>query len=155
MDIKDFEYGFRFTDENYALFSEEELSEMEVLSDEEAESLWSKYCDNEVIPLCSFAVEGEGLGDLSMVIPDCGWGDEEAEPKTTRLFQSVLEPGPDGCVYVCYLKNKALKVSAELFCNKWSDFCYPSDYWIVHFGERALLYYEDCVFFLEQRNEGA
>ena len=151
MDIKDFEYGFRFTDENYALFSEEELSEMEVLSDEEAVSLWSKYCDNEVIPLCSFAVEGEGLGNLPLLIPDCGWGDEEAELRTTHLFKTLLEPNSDGCVYVCYRCKEALKVTTDLFCDKWSDFCYPSDYLIIHFGESALLYYEDGIFSLKKR----
>ena len=40
MDIRDFCYAERFTDENYALFSEEELAEIEVLSAEETSGIW-------------------------------------------------------------------------------------------------------------------
>ncbi|MBO4696769.1 MAG: hypothetical protein J5643_05765 [Lachnospiraceae bacterium] len=151
MEIKDFLFGFRFTDENYALFSDSELAEMEVLSEEEAESVWRSYCDKNAIPLCSFAVQEGGLGALPVLIEDCGWGDMQAERETAQILKAALKQNLNGKVYVCYYSRVAVKVTAELFCDRWSDFCYPSDYLLIHFGERALLYYEDIVFSLEKR----
>lgn len=151
MDIKDFSFGCRFTDEKFAMFSESELSEMEVLSKEEADSIWSEYCDNDAIPLSSFAVNGKGLGNLTVLIEDCGWGDEVSERETTLLLKSSLEKSINGCVYVCYYRKEAVKVTVNLFCERWFDFCYPSDYLLIHYGERALLYYEDCIFLLYKR----
>ena len=46
--------------------------------------------------------------------------------------------------------ENALKVSTRLFCDKWSDFCYPSDYLIIDCGDRALLYYEDMIYYLDK-----
>lgn len=149
MDIKDFLYGERFTNEDFALFSQAELSEMAVLSEEEASKIWYDYCDNEKLPLSSFTAK-TGLDKLPLITNDCSWGDEREENKTKALLTAALSNSVDGNVVVCYYSTNALRVSARLFCEKWSDFCYPSDYLIIDFGERALLYYEDRLFYLDK-----
>ena len=150
MEVKDFEYGFRFTDENYALFSDRELSEMKVVSEGEASILWCSYCDNKVIPLCSFAVKDEGLATLLLLCADCGWGEEKSEKETTVFLKETLKQYGEGDIFVCYSEKEALRVSTELFCDKWSDFCYPSDYLIIDCGNKGLLYYEDRLYLLEK-----
>lgn len=148
MDIKDFEYGCRFTDEKFALFSDEQLSEMKVLSKEEASNIWYSYCDNEILPLSYFIKDG--LRKLPILTKDCGWGDEKEEIDTKLLLETEMGRYIDGYINVCYDDENALNVSTRLFCDKWSDFCYPSDYLIIDCGDRALLYYEDWIFNLNK-----
>ena len=71
MEIKKFKYGWRFTDEKYALFSEKELSQIKVLSDEEASDIWYSYCDNKLLPLSSFVIK-KGFDKLPLITNDCG-----------------------------------------------------------------------------------
>lgn len=149
MNIKEFKCGFRFTDEKYALFSEEELSEMEVLSKESANASWFSYCDDELLPK-SYFIKKKGLNELQLISADCGWGDEEAENNTKYLFETTLRQYLNGCINICYDSESALKVSAKLFCDKWTDFCYPSDYLIIDCGDRAILYYEDLIYYLDK-----
>ncbi len=73
MNIKDFSYGCRFTDEKYAIFSEKELSEINVLTEEEAKNSWYKYCDNEILEL-SYFVKDIVAYKLPFLTNDCGWG---------------------------------------------------------------------------------
>lgn len=85
MDIKDFLFGERFTNEDFALFSKTELSEIEVLSEKEASNIWYDYCDDEILPKSSFAVK-TGLGKLPLITNDCGWGEENEE---NDIFSSI------------------------------------------------------------------
>ena len=85
MDIKDFLFGERFTNEDFALFSKTELSEIEVLSEKEASNIWYDYCDDEILPKSSFAVK-TGLGKLPLIMNDCGWGEENEE---NDIFSSI------------------------------------------------------------------
>ena len=149
MEIKDFKYGWRFTDENYALFSEKELSEMEVISKETVEAIWYSYCDNELLPMSSF-ITNKGLDELELLSNDCGWGEMKDEYKTKLLFESTMKQYIDGYINICYDSESALKVSNRLFCDKWTDFCYPSDYLIIDCYDKAILYYEDLLFYLNK-----
>ncbi len=149
MKIIDFKYGWRFTDVKYALFSERELSQIKVLSDEAASDIWYSYCDNKLLPLSSFVIK-KGFDKLSLITNDCGWGDEETERTTKCLLETIMRDYIEGYINVCYDDENALKVSTRLFCDKWSDFCYPSDYLIIDCGDRALLYYEDMIYYLDK-----
>ena len=149
MDIKDFLFGEQFKNEDFALFSKTELSEIEVLSEKEASNIWYDYCDDEILPKSSFAVK-TGLGKLPLITNDCGWGEENEENDTRLLIKNTLSKYIGGHINVCYYSDCALRVSTRLFCEKWSDFCYPSDYLIIDFGEKALLYYEDRLFYLDK-----
>lgn len=152
MDVKDFLFGERFTNEDFALFSDTELSEMKVLSKSEASEIWCNYCDDEILPKSSFVTK-TGLNKLVLVAKDCGWGDEKEENDTKLLLESALSKCIGGFINICYYNDCALSVSAELFCKNWSDFCYPSDCLIIDFGEKALLYYEDRLYYLEKRDK--
>lgn len=149
MDIKDFYYGWRFTDKDYALFSEKELSQIKVLSSEEACNIWYSYCDEKLLPK-SYFVNDIVTHTLPILTGDCGWGDEEAESETKLLLAKELRNYIDGFISVCYDSDSSLRVSTKLFCDKWSDFCYPSDYLIIDCGDRALLYYEDLIYCLNK-----
>lgn len=149
IDIKDFLFGERFTNKDFAIFSETELPEMKVLSEKEASNIWYDYCDDEILPKSSFVTK-TGLGNLQLVTKDCGWGDEKEENDTRMLLESMLSKYIDGQINVCYYSDCALRVSTKLFCKKWSDFCYPSDYLIIDCGDRALLYYEDLIYCLNK-----
>lgn len=46
MDVKEFFSEPWFWDKHYEVFSEEELSQIEVLSEEETHTIWYEYCDN-------------------------------------------------------------------------------------------------------------
>ena len=150
MNINDFSYGCRFTDEKYAIFSEKELSEIKVLKEEEAKNSWYKYCDNEILEL-SYFVKDIVAHKLPFLTNDCSWGDELGETKTKQLLKTELRQYEDGYINVCYESKKALRVSTKLFCDRWNDFCYPSDSLILDLGDRALLYYEDLIYYLEKK----
>lgn len=152
MNIKDFIFGERFTNEDFALFSENELSKIEVISEKDASDIWYNYCDNEILSESSFVVK-TGLGKLQVIAEDCGWGNEKDENDTRILFESVLSECIDENINICYFSDSALRVSARLFCEKWTDFCYPSDCLIIDHGEKALLYYEDHLFYLDKINK--
>ena len=49
MDIKEFKYAWRYTSENYALFSPKQLSEMNVVNENKAVEIWNSICDNEIL----------------------------------------------------------------------------------------------------------
>ncbi len=51
-----------------------------------------------------------------------------------------------GEVTLLYDYNSAINITASLFCEKWSDFCYPSDALFVIKGNVVLLYYEDTLY---------
>lgn len=152
MNVKDFLFGERFTNEDFALFSETELSKIKVISEKEASNIWCNYCDDEILSKSSFVVK-KGLGKLPLIAKDCGWGDEKDENDTRILFERVLSKCIDEHINICYYSDSALRVSTRLFCEKWSDFCYPSDCLIIDYGEKALLYYEDRLYYLDQINK--
>lgn len=152
MDIRDFCYSERFTDENYALFSEEELAEIEVLSAEETSGIWYSYCDKKELTRSLFVIKIVSH-TLPILTVDCGWGDEKGEDDTRQLLKRTLREHLDGKINICYDSETALRVPVWLFCERWSDFCYAYDYYVLlDLGERALLYYdEDMMYFLEKR----
>ena len=54
MDIKEFKYAWRYTSENYALFSPKQLSEMNVVNENKAVEIWNSICDNEILQKSSY-----------------------------------------------------------------------------------------------------
>lgn len=136
---EDFMFGCRFTEEKYALFSPEELAQMSVLSEEEAGALWDARCNNMVLERCTF-------DNRTVFIADCGWGDAKAEAETKRIYEEFLQDGSD--VLVLYYYGIGLRSSKKVFCDRWSDFCYPSDVLLMICGDKNILYYEDEVFLI-------
>ena len=140
---KEFEYGVRFTDEQFALFTEEELSMMRILSKAEAQACWKEKCDREKLDYASF-VSKIPLRNLPLLIDDCRWGDEAGETSTEHSMEELFIVSDT--VLILYNSNTALQVQKSLLCSKWSDFCYPSDIVILVNGEKVFLYYEDMLF---------
>ena len=122
---------------------------MKVLSKEKTRDIWYSYSDNKILPL-SYIVKDIIANKLSVLLNDCGWGDEKAEEETKRFLTEIINTDINGYINVCYDDENGLNVSSKLFCDKWSDFCYPSDYLIIDLGDRALLYYEDTIYYLDK-----
>lgn len=145
MNIKNFKYGFRFTDEKYSLFSNDELSNIDIINEEKIKEFWNNNCDNEIIEKCSF-IDKLVSKKLEVVISDCGWGNYELELNTTSILNNIIT---SDTINIYYDYNSALKVNKNLFCNKWSDFCYPSDVLLIESNNSILLYYEDTIYRIE------
>ena len=145
MDIKEFKYAWRYTSEDYALFSSKQLLEMEVVNEIESNKMWSSICDNEILQKSSY-IQMMIAHKLPILVGDCGWGDESTENKTQQKLMNVLENFISEKVTLLYDYNSAINITASLFCEKWSDFCYPSDALFVIKGNVVLLYYEDTLY---------
>ena len=90
MNIKYFKYAWRYTDQSYALFSENELSEMKVISGNYASQLWDKICDSK------FLEESSYIKDLlnktpTVYISDCGWGESLEETTKYKLMDFFIK----------------------------------------------------------------
>ena len=88
MDVKEFFSEPWFWDKHYEVFSEEELSQIEVLSEEETHTIWYEYCDNETLAYCWF-VKKIVNQTLPYLCFDCGWGEDETEKKTGRMLREI------------------------------------------------------------------
>lgn len=144
MNIKDFKYAWRYTDSNYALFSSDELSKMNVLLENESSELWDKICDSKIFQKSSY-IKKIIDKNIPVYVSDCGWGDELEKITQNKLINFFKENGIDK-IYLLYDRISALNVSSDLFCNKWSDFCYPSDSILILNDLKLLIYYEDILY---------
>ena len=142
MDIKEFKYAWRYTSENYALFSPKQLSEMNVVNENKAVEIWNSICDNEILQKSSY-VQMMIDHKLTVFIGDCGWGDESMERVTQQKLMSLFEKSISDKVTLLYDHTSAISITASIFCEKWSDFCYPSDVLLIVNNNIVLLYYED------------
>ncbi len=143
--IKDFHYGFRFTDKNYSLFSSDELSQIEVISKEKANAIWNTICDSEIFQKSSY-IKKILNKQIPPILGNSGWGECDIENKTKGIFADIFNAQKSEPLYVLYHYSTALAVSVELFCDKWSDFCYPSDSILLLCGEIVVIYYEDAIY---------
>ena len=49
-------------------------------------------------------------------------------------------------VSIYYDNETALNVSLNVFCTRWSDFCYPSDLNLIIASSVMIVYYEDILY---------
>lgn len=150
MITNEFKYSWRFTDEKYALFTNDELNEMNITSDAKKAGYWNSVCDDPIIEKCSF-IKKIIAGELPVLIADCGWGDEASERDTEKVLRKHFKPEINAVITVLYDKETSLDVSSELFCNKWSDFCYPSDVLLINCNGQFFLYNEDTIYILDKQ----
>lgn len=87
MDIKEFKYAWRYTDERYALFSSDELSKMQIISGNDAINKWDNICDSETFQTSSY-INKIINGAIPVYIGDYGWGNLESqtEKELLKLF---------------------------------------------------------------------
>lgn len=145
MNIKDFKYAWRYTDSKYALFSSVELSKMNVLLEDESSILWDQICDTEIFEKSSYITKILNKS-IAIYISDCGWGDGLLEDKTKNKLVEFFDRQVPDKLYLFYDRVSALNVSSKLFCDKWSDFCYPSDSILILSDSKLLIYYEDVLY---------
>lgn len=85
VNIKNFKYAWRYTDSNYALFSLDELSKMNVLLENESSELWDKVCDSEIFQESCY-IRKIIDKNIPVYVSDCGWGDELEEFTQNKLI---------------------------------------------------------------------
>lgn len=141
--IKAFNYGFRFTEEDYALFSDEELSQLDVIDEQTVTSMWDQLCDADLAGFSSYIRAGLAK-DLPVLIDDCDWGKNEENARS--ILNEYFAKSDKDKLIILYSRTDALESSVSLFASKWSDFCYPSDMLFIKCGELVLFYYEDKIF---------
>ena len=141
--IKAFYYGFRFTEEDYALFSDEELSQLDVIDEQTVTSMWDQLCDADLAGFSSYIRAGLAK-DLPVLINDCDWGKNEENARS--ILNEYFAKSDEDKLIILYSRTDALEASVSLFTSKWSDFCYPSDMLFIKCGELVLFYYEDKIF---------
>lgn len=144
MNIKNFKYAWRYTDSNYALFSLDELSKMNVLLEKESSELWDKVCDSKIFQESCY-IRKIIDKNIPVYVSDCGWGDVLEEFTQNKLIDFFKKNEIDK-IYLIYDRVSAINVSSDLFCNKWSDFCYPSDSILILNGSKLLIYYDDILY---------
>lgn len=143
MVIKDFKYGWRFTEDKYAVFSDDELSEISVISNDEAKREWLLICSEEIFQK-SVYIKDIINRTAPVLIKNCFWGDNENYTKG-KLLSFFNELGANK-VSIYYDDETALQVSSSVFCTRWSDFCYPSDLNLIITPSVMIVYYEDIIY---------
>lgn len=144
MNIKDFKYAWRYTDSNYAVFSSDEISKMCVLSVKDSSDLWDKVCDSEAFEKSSY-IQRILNKNIPIYVSNCGWGEISEEITKNKLIE-FFEKNKTDRINLLYVRTSSLNVSSDLFCNKWSDFCYPSDSILILNDLKLLIYYEDILY---------
>lgn len=143
MNIRNFKYYWRYNDENYAVFSDVELSEISVIPKDKAKREWLRICGGEIFQK-SLYIKDIIDHNAPVLIKDCHWGDDETYAKN-KFLSFFNEFGADK-VSIYYDDETALQLSSSLFCARWSDFCYPSDLNLIIFPSVMIVYYEDIVY---------
>lgn len=143
MSIEDFKYYWRFSDEKYAVLSKQELSTISVISKDEVEKEWIRICEKEIFQ------ESAYINDIvhhsaPVLIKDCQWG--ENEDKTREAFEIFFSELNVDKILIYYDCENGLQLPINLFCTKWSDFCYPSDLVLILLPSVMIVYYEDIVY---------
>ena len=145
MGLNDFKYAWRFTDINYAVFSERELSDIQIISAEKAYKIWDSVCDHSIFQKCSF-IQKIVSKSMPTFIGDCGWGDDNKEAHTRKMLEDLFAKEKVDSLMALYDCKTAIEISSNLFTNRWTDFCYPTDSVVLIFGHQCLLYYEDTLY---------
>lgn len=140
MPLNDFRYGWRYTDEEC---SEEELSEIKILSEDISNNMWNKICDNKIIEKSSY-IQKILSKELPVLIRNCRWGEED-EKLTGNLFSDYFKES-EKVITILYDYESSIEIPSDLFFEKWFVFCYPSDSLIIKCGDLNLFYYEDIVY---------
>ena len=138
-----FKYAWRYMDKRYSLFSSDELSKIQVISRNNAIKEWDNICDSEIFQTSSY-INKIINSNISVYIGNCKWGEDESE--TEKELLKLFNEYRAEAVSLFYDRDTALYVSAELFCKKWSDFCYPSDSILIIFDAKIIIYYEDTIY---------
>lgn len=143
MSINNFKYYWRYYDEKYAVLSEQELSTLNVIPKDEVKKRWMQICKKEIFQ------KSEYINDIihhtaPIFIKDCQWG--ENEDNTREAFEVFFDNFDVDKISIYYDCENGLQLPTNLFCSKWSDFCYPSDLILILLPSMMIVYYEDIVY---------
>lgn len=114
MEIQSLPLAWRWTDEKYALLPEDVLAKISPLPVEESVLLYKASL--------SF-LSKDGLNEKLFSIIELSTSDASSEEVTTWLRER--HQVEDTLVYLSWQPDLAVKTTWGVFCEYWSDFCYP------------------------------
>lgn len=143
LSMQDFKHYWRYNDEKYVVLSEQELSAINVLQKSEVKKEWMRICGEEIFQKSVY------INDIinhtaPVLIKDCCWGEEENNTK--EALMSFFEKCHVDKVSIYYDFENGLQLPTSVFCERWSDFCYPSDLILIVLSSAMIVYYEDIVY---------
>lgn len=130
--MKRFVLKWRWTDENYCLLTEGELSRIHPLDAPSAKKVWDKSLtfvdkDSEFSPSPELFENVESIDTTD----------------TSTVTSWLTSKMSSGNIIVSWQPDTAVKTTTDLFVKYWDEFCYPSsddvsiwpenESWVVHF----------------------
>jgi hypothetical protein len=138
--MEKFKLKWRWTDKNYCLLSQDELSEIRPLHADSAKEIWEKsltFIDSK----SEFSPNPELFESFETI--------DTIEPNVVASW--LKGKIPSGNIIVSWQPDTAVITTANLFVKYWDEFCYPSsddvsiwsesEKWVVHFW-----HYEKAVY---------
>ncbi len=127
-----FKLNWRWTDENYCLLSESELSYILPLDSRTAKEIWGKsltFIDKEN----EFSPNPKLFDSIDFI----------DTTDSDKVIDWLSRKMPSGDIIVSWQPDTAVKTTVELFIKYWDEFCYPSsddvsiwpetEDWVIHF----------------------
>ena len=130
--MEKFKLKWRWTDKNYCLLTEDELSRIHPLDAASAKKVWDRsliFIDKE----SEFSPNLELFDSIETI-------DTAESDAVVAWLKSKM---PSGNIIVSWQPDTAVKTTADLFITYWDDFCYPSsddvsiwpesESWVINF----------------------
>jgi len=152
INMKDFGFNWRFTDEKYNLLPKNDLMLIRPLNKEISNEIWGNLIDNNVNHYALIKKKVNLATDL--VIDDCGWGDESKENNTQEYLIKHIKWNMDSKIMFFWNKDHAVETEWNIFLKYWTDFCYSSDdsnIIINQNSKKAIIYVEDRMLIVDRK----
>lgn len=148
--MEDFEFKWRFTEEEYNVLPKEDLEKIRPLSVSYSNECWDYWISDKAGHFMKLQIE-DHINYLTL--EDCGWGDSEKEPETLEFLNKNIAVDEDQKITFFWSRNLAVETCWSTFTRYWTDFCYPSDdsnIIVIHDNPYALVYVEDKILLVER-----
>ena len=152
INMNNFGFSWRFTDEKYNLLPKNDLMLIRPLTKEFSNEIWEKFIDNKVNHYALIKKKINLATDL--VIDDCGWGEEYKENNTQKYLMNHIKWNINSKIIFFWNKDYAVETEWNIFLKYWTDFCYSSDdsnIIINPNSEKAMIYVEDRIFIVNRK----
>lgn len=141
-ELGSFPYLYRFNDERYNVLPKNDIEKICPISKNESALLWEKNIDS---IKAHYKECASIVNRIKEIKGDCGWGDYESEEETRKLLRRMDDGSSE--IILFWSKHYSVKTVWKIFCQYWSDFCYPSDDGnIILHKNNIIIYDEDKLY---------
>ncbi len=149
MDMNDFPFKWRFTDEKYRMLPPSVLADIRPLAIRVAEERWNKWVSAAGLKLPDLPKDG-----MNSISSNCGWGDRRKEEETRTKLRKSFQIGTENKLTFFWNARNAVETKWDIFVKYWPDFCYPSDdgdVVSIHDAPHALIYIKDRMWSVDRK----